>query len=163
MKKSLLVSLVLISLLIASGCSINEGKAQNNEVNNSAVAAEGTNTETPIILTINGAKLKAVLNNSAPAQALKKQLPKTVHLNDSGNDFCGDSLDLQYSSSDVKNGYKNGDIAYWPPAHNFVIFVKDEEKSASTGNLVILGHINESQNVLNSLHGNLEVKIEEVK
>lgn len=135
--------------------------AQNNT--NTAVKKKENQAATPIILTINGKKLNAYLNDSAPAQSLKGQLPKTVRLNDSDNDFCGDSINIAYSEKDVQNGYKNGDLAFWPPARNFVIFVKDEEKSAATGNLVILGHITESQSVLDSLHGTLEVKIELAK
>ena len=76
-----------------------------------------------------------------------------------GQRFCGDTLDLSYKASDVQSGYKNGDLAYWPPAKNFVIFVKDEEKSASIGNLVILGHVDEPQAVLNALQGTLKVEI----
>ena len=70
-------------------------------------------------------------------------------------------MDIEYQERDVQSGYKNGDLAYWPPAKNFVIFVHGEEKSASTDNLVILGHIDEPQSVLDSLHGNLTVKMEE--
>ena len=158
-----------VLLLMTTACGAKKSRAATESrppVNTAAVAVQPqkeNKAATPITLTINGKTMKAYLNDSVPAQSLKEQLPKTVRLNDSDNDFCGDTIHLKYSEKDVQSGYKNGDIAYWPPASNFVIFVKDEEKSASTGNLVILGHITEAQSVLNSLHGTLEVKIELAK
>lgn len=114
---------------------------------------------TPITLTIGDTVLNGYLNNSTPAQSLISQLPLTVTLGDSDNDFCGGSLDIEYSESDVQSGYKNGDLAFWTPASNFVIFVNEEESSANTGNLVILGKITESQDVLDALEGRLDVTI----
>lgn len=105
---------------------------------------EDTGDRTPITLTINDTVLEGYLNDSVPAQSLIAQLPLTVTLNDSDNDFCGGSLDIEYSESDVTAGYKNGDLVFWTPANNFVIFVSGEENSANTGNLVSLGHITKS-------------------
>lgn len=115
--------------------------------------------QTPVTLTIGDTVLEAYLNDSAPAQSLIAQLPLTVTLNDSDNDFCGDSLDIPYSDEDVTSGYENGDLAFWPPASNFVIFVSGEENSASTDNLVNLGHITSPQEMLDALEGQIEVTI----
>lgn len=114
---------------------------------------------TPITLTIGGTVLNAYLNDSVPAKSLLEQLPVTVTLNDSGNDFCGGSLDIDYSDSDIQNGYQNGELAFWPPASNFVIFVDDEKNSQSTDNLVILGKITELQAALDALEGTIDVTI----
>lgn len=103
--------------------------------------------------------LEAYLNDSVPAQSLISQLPLTVTLNDSDNDFCGDSLDIEYSESDVTSGYQNGDLVFWTPASNFVIFVSGEENSANTGNLVKLGHITSPQEMLDALEGQIDVTI----
>ena len=54
-------------------------------------------------------------------------------------------------------GYKNGDLALWTLVNNLVIFVKYEELSGNTGNLTILGKIEETQQVLDSLSGTLNV------
>ena len=118
----------------------------------------GKNT-TSIILETENSSLNGYLYDSVPASSLLDQLPLTVTLNDSDNDFCGGSLNLEYSNADIKTGYKNGDLAFWTPGKNFVIFVDDEEKSASTGNLVILGRLTESQQVLDSLKGTLTITI----
>lgn len=124
-----------------------------------APATQTGGEQTPITLTIGDTVLEAYLNSSVPAQSLLAQLPVTVSLNDSDNDFCGGSLRIDYSESDVQPGYHNGDLAFWPPASNFVIFVSDEENSADTGNLVILGHITSPQEALDALEGRIEVTI----
>lgn len=125
-----------------------------------AGAGDSPENTTPITLTIGDTVLSGYLNDSAPAQSLIAQLPLTVTLNDSGNDFCGDHLDIAYSDSDVQSGYENGDLAFWPPASNFVIFVDDEEDSAGTGDLVMLGKITEPQEALDALEGQIDVTIE---
>ncbi len=117
------------------------------------------NRTTPIILTIGNKKLKGYLYDTEPAKSLIAKLPLTITLDDSDNDFCGGNLNLKYSKKDVQNGYKNGDLAFWTPGRNFVIFVDDEEKSADTGDLIILGKLTESQKVLDSLKGTLKVTI----
>lgn len=113
----------------------------------------------PVVLTVNGRELRARLDGSRPARSLAEQLPLTVTLNDSGNDFCGGSLDIEYGADDVRSGYKNGELAFWTPAGNFVIFVGGEENSSGTGDLVRLGEILEPQEVLDSLEGRLNVTI----
>lgn len=144
MIQKIFCAMLLISLMIFTACG------------NSAAESKDF---TPIKIIVNGKEMNARLYDTIPAESLKKQLPKTFYLNDSDNDFCGDTLEIDYTEKDIQTGYKNGDLAYWIPEKNFVIFVRDEEKSANTGNLIILGHIDEPQTVLDSLHGNLEVKI----
>ena len=118
---------------------------------------------TPITLTIGDKVLRASLKDSTPSKSLIAQLPITVRLYDSDNDFCGGNLDIDYSESDIQTGYKNGDLAFWTPANNFVIFVKDEELSGNTGDLIILGKVEEAQQVLDSLSGTLDVVIDLAK
>ena len=170
MKKllALLVAGILVLSLAACG---NNAPASNDPSENEPVESTGSTTapteqptestdgQTAITLTIGDKVLNAYLNDSAPAKSLIAQLPLTVTLNDSDNDFCGGNLGIDYSDSDVTSGYHNGDLAFWTPASNFVIFVDDEESSANTGNLVILGKITESQEVLDSLEGRIDVTI----
>lgn len=124
-----------------------------------APAAQTGGEQTPVTLTIRDTVLEAYLNGSVPAQSLLAQLPVTVSLSDSDNDFCGGNLNIDYSESDVQSGYQNGDLAFGLPASNFVIFVSDEENSADTGDLVILGHITSLQAALDALEGRIEVTI----
>lgn len=120
-----------------------------------AVTAEAL----PVNLTVNGKTLRASLNDSVPAKSLAQQLPLNVRLYDSDNDFCGGNININYTADDVQYGYKNGDLAFWTPANNFVIFVSGEEKSSNTGDLVILGRIDEHREVLDELSGTLDVTI----
>ena len=73
---------------------------------------------TPIVLKIGGKVLRASLNDSRPSKSLIAQLPVTVRLYDSDNDFCGGNLNIDYSENDIQKGYKNGDLAFWTPANN---------------------------------------------
>lgn len=171
MKK--LFTLIFAMLLTLSLCACGKENTVAEPEESSAAPSETVTSETTepeseeadlenttsITLTIGDTVLNGYLNNSAPAQSLIAQLPLTVTLNDSGNDFCGDSLDIEYSDSDVQSGYENGDLAFWPPASNFVIFVDDEENSASTGDLVMLGKITEPQEALDALEGKIDVTI----
>lgn len=83
----------------------------------------------------------------------------TITLNASDNDFCGGNLNINYSDNDVKSGYKNGDLAFWTIANNFVIFINGEENSSNIGNLVKLGRITEPQEKLEKLQGTIDVTI----
>lgn len=168
MKKLLLILLSAALALSLAACgnstepsssgSDNAGN-QTAEENTAAPEEADTDTQTLITLTVGDTVLEAYLNGSAPAQSLIAQLPLTVTLNDSGNDFCGGNLDIDYAQENVQMGYRNGDLAFWTPANNFVIFVSDEENSSGTGNLVILGHITSSQEMLDALEGRIDVTI----
>ncbi|RKJ74090.1 hypothetical protein D7X33_19995 [Butyricicoccus sp. 1XD8-22] len=178
MKKIIILALTVILTLSLCACGGNaqaDGQNENSSAISSEVQPETSEPDTengdneiadnsagettPITLTIGDTVLNGYLNDSDPAKSLIARLPLTVTLNDSGNDFCGGSLDIEYSDSDVQSGYKNGDLAFWPPASNFVIFVDDEENSADTGNLVILGKITEPQEALDALEGRIDVTI----
>ena len=168
MKRIFAFITALFTMLSLVGCQ--SAKSDSIPVEISAVSISSAQTEgtedtantngnTPITLTIGDIVLNGYLNDSEPAKSLLAQLPLTVTLYDSDNDFCGGSLNISYDTADVQSGYKNGDLAFWTPASNFVIFVDDEESSANTGNLVVLGKITESQDVLNTLSGTLDVTI----
>lgn len=124
-----------------------------------AASGETAEGQTAITLTIGDTVLQAYLEDTAPARSLAAQLPMTVSLNDSDNDFCGDNIDIEYGEEDVVSGYQNGELAFWTPANNFVIFVSGEETSAGTGDLVPLGMITEPQEALDALEGSIEVEI----
>lgn len=169
MKKIFLLMVTLTLIVVLGACSRNDIITDQRNNNPESLETKPENevgkhtynseNSTQIILTIGDKVLKGYLNDSEPAKSLISQLPLTVTLNDSDNDFCGGNIDIEYSDSDVQMGYKNGDLAFWTPANNFVIFVDDEEKSENTGDLVILGRITESQEILDSLDGRIDVTI----
>lgn len=164
MKKTLCIVITLVLTLTITACGqigndVTHSSASSSQSNSNNKNANKSVGNTPITLTIGDTILEAYLNDSAAAQSLISQLPLTVTLNDSDNDFCGDNLDIEYSESDVTTGYKNGDLAFWTPANNFVIFVTGEKNSANTGDLVKLGRITSSQEMLDTLEGQLDVTI----
>lgn len=153
MKKLSLLALMLLSLLpLAAG-----GSSESTAVLPAAAETEGEGI--PVTLTAGDVVLDAYLYDTVPGRSLAEQLPLTVTLNDSDNDFCGGSLDIEYSAEDVGYGYRNGDLCLWTPADNFVIFVHSEETSASTGDLVHLGHITSPAEDINKLSGRINVTI----
>ncbi|HJI74294.1 MAG TPA: cyclophilin-like fold protein [Veillonellaceae bacterium] len=163
--KKIILALSLMAAVMTTACGNSQSAPAESKAPVVSMAQGGKgmseHTEkTPVILVVNGKQMHAWLNDSVPAKSLLSQLPMTVKINDSGNDFCGDNINVQYSEKDVQNGYRNGDIAFWPPAHNFVIFKNGEEQSSGIGDLVILGHIDEPQSALDALSGTLEVKVE---
>lgn len=68
---------------------------------------------TPIILTAGGTAIPAELNDSTASQELISRLPYTIELHRYEHDYCG-MMDrpLSYNGEDLKNGWKNGGIAF---------------------------------------------------
>ncbi len=115
---------------------------------------------TEITLTIGNQRLNAWLNGSTASKELISRLPVTVTLADSDNDYCGSiSPALPYEQSEVQSGYRNGNLAFWTAGNDFVIFVDDEESSANTGNLVILGQVTDDYSFLIGRGGTVDVTI----
>ncbi|MDO5378216.1 MAG: cyclophilin-like fold protein [Clostridia bacterium] len=143
MKKSLML-LCLTLILLLCGCE--------------AFAEEAAGT--PITLTIGDTVLDAYLNGTSCAQALLEQLPVTVHLDNSGHDYCGGvHTVLPYDEADVQYGWRDGDLAYWTAGDDFVIFHDDEEISSGTGNLVILGSVTSDIEQVRALPDSFDVTI----
>lgn len=166
MKKVLIIALAFVLTFSITACGQTETPESTVESNVSETTSAPeiepeteSGEQTPITLTIGETVLDAYLNDSDPAWSLIAQLPLTVSLNDSGNDFCGDHIDIEYSESDVTSGYQNGDLVFWPTANNFVIFVDGEEDSANTGNLVKLGRVTSPQEMLDVLEGQIDVTV----
>lgn len=163
MKKFFIMIMFLTMGLMLVACQNSNQTNEPNSTSNNTLNQSTTQIDeiqTPIVLKIGDVELDAYLNNSSASQSLISQLPMDLTLADSDNDFCGGNLELDYSEEDVTYGYRNGDIALWTVANNFVIFVSDEETSSGTGNLVNLGRITSSQEMLDDLRGAIEVRIE---
>lgn len=104
-------------------------------------ANPATEDRVMITLTIGDRTIPAILYDNGPARDLTSKLPMTVTLNRGPIDYCGGIDPINYKESDVQSGYHNGDLAYWPPGHDFVIFTDKEETSSGVGNLVIIGKV----------------------
>lgn len=122
----------------------------------------GNNTEerTAVTLTVGETALEGYLNSNRTARDLISRLPVTLNLNRGSHDYCGGiSPALAYDESDVQNGWKNGDLAFWTAGNDFVIFHSDEENSSSTGNIVNIGAVTSDINTVRSLGDNINVTI----
>lgn len=184
MKKFFVFMMLLLIAVSLSGCGkgttpaeqqprpsvSTDNKQQTAEVSkpagNSAVAqpvsnaSNDTDKKTNITLTIGNTVIPAYLNNTTAAQDLIAHLPVKVKLADSDNDYCGDiNPPLAYKKEEVKYGYKNGDLAFWTAGNDFVIFIHGEEKSANTGNLVIIGKVTSGLEKIHSLGSSIDVTI----
>ena len=120
----------------------------------------GSAERTAITLTIGETVLEGYLNDNRSARDLISRLPVTVNLNRGAHDYCGNITPaLAYDESDVQNGWKNGDLAFWTMGNDFVIFHSDEENSSSTGNIVNIGAITSDLETVHSLGQNIDVTI----
>ena len=114
---------------------------------------------TTVTVDINGETSEAVIDDTEAGRNFLAMLPLAMTLSDSDNDFCGSMPALSYPEDAVQHGYRNGELHYWVPGQDFVIFVKDEDKSAGTGGLVKLGKLKRDQAWLEKLSGTLRVTV----
>lgn len=116
---------------------------------------------TPIILTAAGKSILAELNDSKASRELIARLPCTVDLHRYEHDYCG-VMDrpLPYNREDLKNGWKNGEIAFAADGGYFAVLYKDEEISSEFGNLVTLGKISTDPSIMETLPAGISIKIE---
>lgn len=112
-----------------------------------------------IVLTIEGREYQAVLYDNPAANDLLSRLPATVSLNRGGRDYCGDIPALKYDQAQVQNGYCNGQLAYWIPGQDFVIFIEKEESGTSVDGVVVLGELTGDYQTLFKLGRSITVKL----
>ena len=118
-----------------------------------------TKDSVKITLTIGNKVVPAILHNTTPARDLVAKLPVTVSLNRGPVDYCGGIAPIHYEKNDVQAGYRSGDLAYWIPGQDFVIFTETKEGSSGTPDLVILGHISTDIQAVRDLGSTIEVVI----
>jgi len=106
-----------------------------------AVPENSSEGSTRITLTIGNKVVPAILYNSPPARDLMARLPVTVSLNRGPVDYCGGIDPINHGGDDVQAGYRSGDLAYWIPGRDFVIFTENKETTSGPPDLVILGQI----------------------
>lgn len=114
---------------------------------------------TKITLTIGNKVIPAILYNNPPAKDLMARLPVTVSLNRGPVDYCGGIAPIKYGKDDLQTGYHNGDLAYWIPGQDFVIFTEKEETSSKVSDLVIIGQISIDIREVRDLGSTIKVTI----
>ncbi len=97
---------------------------------------------TNITVTVGNASFPGVLYDNAAANELLSRLPVNFSLSRGSRDYCGNmGTPLPHEEKDVQNGYRNGDLAWWLPGNDFVIFTEREENSGEVEGCVILGRL----------------------
>lgn len=115
---------------------------------------------TAVILSIDGTDYKATLYNTPAANELLARLPLALSLNRGGRDYCGGMNPVSYDQKQVQSGYRNGQLAYWIPGQDFVIFLEGEENGSSVQGVVPLGEMTDSFQPLLGLGRTIQVRIQ---
>lgn len=147
MKRILAFPVIALALFAFAVC----GQAQ--------AAGDNPKDLTRISLTIGDKVFPAVLYNTAPAKDLISRLPVTVSLNRGPVDFCGGIKPIKHGKSDAQVGYRSGDLVYWIPGQDFVIFTKDKEDSSGGPDMVVLGKVESDIEEIKKLGGTIKVTI----
>lgn len=100
------------------------------------------NIMTNITVTVGNIAFPGVLYDNAAAKELLSRLPARFSLSRGSRDYCGNmGTVLPHEEKDVQRGYRNGDLAWWLPGNDFVIFTEREESSGEVEGCVILGRL----------------------
>ncbi len=102
--------------------------------------------------------ITAVLNDTPTAQDLIKKLPITLKMNMHQNREYYTDINLS-KNTPTQNGYKIGDIGYWTPGNNMVIFYD----KGYTSSLIIMGHITSEIETLSNMGNSFIAKIEKIE
>ncbi|MDO5532351.1 cyclophilin-like fold protein [Sutterella sp.] len=116
---------------------------------------------TPVTVTVNGEKFPAEILGTPAGRALLERLPVELRLNRGSRDYCGDIEPIPFTPAEEGHGYRNGDLSYWTPGEDFVIFLEREETGDAVTGVVPLGRLLVSpQEILKLGTPSVEVKIE---
>ena len=151
MKQFSSFSAVILLLLSFAIC----GTVQASNAGSKTSHEDGTK----ITLTIGDIVVPAILHNTAPAKDLMAMLPVTVSLNRGPVDYCGGIAPIHYEKTDVQAGYRSGDLAYWIPGRDFVIFTATKETASGAPDLVIIGQISTDIQTVRDLESTIKVTI----
>lgn len=138
--------------------SLSQLSADNESTNEPEVSAQEEEENMKIKITVGNTELFATLEDNATTRALIEQMPMTLSMDDLyGREMCyrygANALPTDSLRSD---GYKVGDIAYWPPRGSLVILYEQNGEQFERQHL---GHIDSGVEVFAST-GNAEVTFE---
>lgn len=115
--------------------------------------------ETEIIVSTGDTTLPAVINNSTPSKKLLTLMPITIQLQKYAHDFCGVMQALPYKPEELRNGWSNGDLAFAADGNYFAILYKDEEISEQYSNMVTLGKISVTPEIMDTLPDSISITL----
>lgn len=147
---SIFLTAALVSMSFIINCLAQSPDTQSNH---------STEESVNITLTIGKKIIPAILYNTSPAKDLIKRLPVTVSLNRGPVDYCGGIAPIAYSEDDAQTGYRAGDLAYWIPGKDFVIFIENKAEEGGTPDLVIIGQLRSDINEIRAQGSSINVTI----
>lgn len=162
MKKLLSMLLLLVCALGVAACGSSSSSSANTTAAAQAAPAANKGVENMRIkITVGDKEMFATLENNAATRALVSKMPMTLNMEDLYNrEMCyrygAGSLPTDKLRSD---GYRVGDIAYWPPRGSLVILYEQNGEQFTRQHL---GHIDSGVEVFKST-GDAAVKFELVK
>lgn len=171
MRKLIVLVLTLMMVLSLAGCGSNlkesvEPKAETTgkEDNRNTVSNADNNVQKesniPITLTVGETVITAALNNSKTSQDFIKTLPRTMTMRRWGNrEYYGKVQSDLSTEGTQRNGFENGDVAYYPPGGSFAIFF-NEANPTTPSPLIIMGKISSDLKVFDKMGETVEMKIE---
>lgn len=98
-----------------------------------------------IIIKAGKINIHATLNDTVAAKDFEKRLPFSVTCHDSGIDYSGSAVVCRFNPTEIQKGWQNGDISLgggW-----FAILYDGEEQSESYDQMMIIGHIDDLEEV----------------
>ena len=125
-----------------------------------ALAENASAASVRVTLTVGDKVIPAVLNDNEAARSLLSRLPCTVTVSRGSVDFCGDMGEpLDYSEEDEQDGFEYGDFMWMPDGNWFVFFTDDIETYSRQHPWIVLGHMDESWEVLRKMEGTIDMTI----
>ncbi len=123
-------------------------------------ASLAENAPVHVTLTVGEKVIHAVLNDNEAARSLLSRLPCTVTVSQGSVDFCGNMGEpLDYSEEDYQDSFEYGDFMWMPDGNWFVFFTDDIETYKSRHPWIVLGHMDESWEVLKKMDGTIDITI----
>ena len=147
---SFFVTVALMSMTFVVNCVAQSSNTQ---------AKHSTEDSVKITLTIGNKVVPAILYNTPPAKDLVDKMPVTVSLNRGPVDYCGGIAPVAYTENDMQAGYRAGDLAYWIPGQDFVIFTENKNDASGSPDLVILGEVSTDIKEIRELGSTIDVAI----
>lgn len=155
-------------MFVLVGCSQKNNQSTSTKTNSTESVTKSSvtknqNNNQKVIVTVNGTKLTAHLNNSSAAKAFAKELPKTL----SFRDYPGlpekiADLGHKLPTTGMPSGHAGtrGSIGYWSPQRRIVFYWGTEDYYEG---IHIIGHFdtNDYRQVIKNMGNNVQVRIAE--
>jgi hypothetical protein len=156
-------ALLFTTLVLAMSLVPGQSKARNTSGASPQRASSQRSHNMKININIGGKTLTATLVDNATAREFASVLPLTLSLNDLfGREKFGDLPKALSENGPRGKRYEVGDIAYWPPDHQFAIYYSQDGQSIPLPGIIPIAKIEGVAEAFN-VPGSVKVTIELAK